>query len=105
MKLQFLIFIPVLLVGCAQPRRSEAPTPNARTTTQASRSIESFRFIGSETTMQQLTAKLGDPDRDIGSGLYVYAYRLSDGSDVLIGSADGSRILYVRHGTKVLFER
>ena len=55
--------------------------------------------------MLQVTSKLGNPDRDVGSGLYVYAYRLNDGSDVLIGSADGSSILYVRHGTKVLFER
>jgi len=106
MKSRLLIFIPVLLVGCAQPQRPDEPTtPNPRTTTQGTRSIESFRFIGSETTMLQVTSKLGNPDRDVGSGLYVYAYRLNDGSDVLIGSADGSSILYVRHGTKVLFER
>jgi len=55
--------------------------------------------------MQQVNTKLGAPDRDVGSGLYVYLYRLRDGSDVLIGSADGSHILYVRHGTDVLFEK
>ena len=55
--------------------------------------------------MLQVTSKLGDPDRDVGSGLHVYSYRLTDGSDVLIGSADGSRILYVRHGSEALFEK
>jgi hypothetical protein len=45
------------------------------------------------------------PDREIGSGIYIYAYCLSDGSDVLIGSTDGSHILYVRHNTEVLFEK
>ena len=105
MKLRFFIFIPVLLVGCVAPQCSDTPTPNVNTTAQVPRSIESFRFIGSETTLQEVTAKLGAPDRDVGSGLYVYAYRLSDGTDVLIGSADGSHILYVRHGPEVLFEK
>jgi hypothetical protein len=105
MKPRLLIFISVLLVGCGQSQRSDVPTPNAHTTIQGSRSIESFRFVGSETTMLQVTSKLGNPDRDVGSGLHIYSYRLGDGSDVLIGSADGSRILYVRHGSKVLFER
>ncbi|MBA4150636.1 MAG: hypothetical protein H0X66_21190 [Verrucomicrobia bacterium] len=105
MKFRFFIFISVLLVGCAVPPRSDAPAQIAPTTAQASRSIESFRFIGPETTLQEVTTKLGAPDRDVGSGLYVYAYRLSDGTDVWIGSADGSHILYVRHGTEVLFEK
>jgi len=55
--------------------------------------------------MHEVIAKLGKPDRDVGSGLYVYAYRLNDGTDVLIGSSDGSGILYVRHGTEVLFQK
>jgi hypothetical protein len=63
-----------------------------------SRSIESFRFIGPTTTMQQVKAKLGEPDRDVGSGIYIYEYLLTDGTRVWIGSSDNSRILYVRHG-------
>ncbi len=54
--------------------------------------------------MEQVTTKLGAPDRDIGSGIYVYAYHLPDGPDVLIGSTDGSHIVYVRHGAQVLFD-
>jgi hypothetical protein len=105
MKFRFSIFIPVLLVGCTGSQQPDPPVPIAPRAAQSSRSIESFRFIGPETTMQQVNTKLGAPDRDVGSGLYVYLYRLRDGSDVLIGSADGSHILYVRHGTDVLFEK
>jgi hypothetical protein len=60
-------------------------------------SLDEFRFDWPHTTVQDLEAKVGAPDRDIGSGLYVLAYRLRDGSSVLVGSADNSRILYVIH--------
>jgi hypothetical protein len=109
MTLRFLILFPLVLIGCSHPCHSDAPTSaamlGASATEPPSRSVESFRFIGSSITMQQVRAKLGAPDQDVGSGLYVYVYRLNDGSDVLIGSPDGSRILYVRHGTTVLFEQ
>lgn len=72
---------------------------------EAPPSLDSFRFIGAQTTMQEVTARLGKPDRDTGSGLHVYMYRLSDGTAVLIGSSDGSAIMYVRHGGEVLFPR
>jgi hypothetical protein len=55
--------------------------------------------------MQQVIAQLGKPDRDAGSGIYVFVYGLSDGTEVWIGSADGSHILYARHGTDILFEK
>ncbi|GMV79987.1 MAG: hypothetical protein AMXMBFR7_11710 [Planctomycetota bacterium] len=69
------------------------------------RTVESFRFIGAATTLREVTARLGAPDQDRGSGLFVSVYRLADGSEVLIGSADGAQVLYVRHGRAVLFER
>jgi hypothetical protein len=69
------------------------------------RKVDSFRFIGAATTLKDVTIKLGAPDRDIGSGIYIYQYRLSDGSNVFIGSADGSHILYVIHGQHILFKR
>jgi hypothetical protein len=51
-----------------------------------------------------VTARLGAANRDIGSGIFD-AYRLSDGSDVLIRSADRSDILYVRHGQDIFSEK
>jgi hypothetical protein len=38
----------------------------------------------------------GDPDSDIGSGIHIYVYNLTDGSAVWIGH-NGSSLLYARH--------
>jgi hypothetical protein len=76
-----------------------------------SHSLESFRFIGPSTTMQQVFAALGPPYRDVGSGIYMYEYELADGTQIWIGSADDTNIIYVRHGTtklddsQVLYQR
>jgi hypothetical protein len=37
----------------------------------------------------------GAPDRDIGSGIHIYVYDLSDGTKVYIGYTD--KIMYARH--------
>lgn len=100
MRLHHAILLSLALTGCTHTQRPDVPAA-----AHSSRTIDSFRFIGPTTTLAAMTAKIGTSDRDIGSGLYVYAYRLTDGSDILIGSADGSHILYVRHGQDVLFER
>jgi hypothetical protein len=105
MAFRFLILIPLLLAGCTSSHRDGTSTVATSAVERSSRTVDSFHFIGAATTLQDVTARLGAPDRDVGSGIYIYAYRLSDGSDVLIGSADGSHILYVRHGQDILFER
>jgi hypothetical protein len=78
-----------------------APSHSAR----PSRSIEQSRFITEGTTMAQVIQSLGEPDRDAGSGIHIFVYRLSDGSEVWIGTPDASEILYARHGTKTLYEK
>jgi hypothetical protein len=61
--------------------------------------------------VQDVIARLGAPDRDVGSGIYILEYRLRDGSHVWIGSPNNSQIIYVRHGAasigegEVLYER
>lgn len=37
----------------------------------------------------------GNPDGDVGSGLHIYVYNLTDGSVVKIGYAD--KIMYAKH--------
>ena len=82
----------VLVVGFVnEPVRPETST-GATALTPAS-----FTFIGPGTTMEQVRATVGAPDRDIGSGIHIYLYALPDGSHVWIGSPDASEILYVRH--------
>ena len=75
------------------------------TTSFAPRSIEAFKEIGHSTSLRDVERRFGPPNSDIGSGLFIYVYRLPDGSDVRIGASDPNKILYVRHGTNALFER
>src|ERR1039458_9310354 len=99
MRFLYFSFILVLLAGCAAPRHADAPAPIPITVTYSPRTIESFRFIGPDTTMQQVFALVGHEDRDLGSGICIYEYQLSDGTHIWIGSADTVHIMYVRHGT------
>lgn len=71
---------------------------------EKSRTIHSFEFIGAGTTLRQVVAKLGAPDRDIGSGIHIYVYELADGTEVWVGSP-GEQVWYVRHGSKTLYEQ
>ncbi len=42
---------------------------------------------------------LGHRDRDIGSGIYVLIFRLSDDSTITLGSLDGKVALWIRRST------
>ena len=42
-----------------------------------------------------LVNKFGEPDEDIGSGIHIYVYRLSDSTAIIIGYTD--KILYAKH--------
>ena len=66
------------------------------------RTIELFRKITPDMTMKDVVGFCGLPDGDIGSGLAVFKYELSDGSTVLIGTADLKRLIYVKHGNEQL---
>ena len=94
-----LVFSLLILAlgGCARPSQ---PVPShwaAPVTTPGTHSLDEFRFDWPRTTVQDVEAKVGKPDRDVGSGIYILEYRLRDGSSVLVGSSDNSRILYVDH--------
>jgi hypothetical protein len=103
---RFLVALCIVSAGvcciqCASPSLGPAPTASV----SDARTIDSFGFIGPGTRLPDVVAKFGEPDRDAGSGIYIYAYRLSDGTEVFIGSPDRSEILYVRHGSTTLYER
>ena len=105
MRFPFYIFIPVLLIGCTKPRHSDvtAPFPPVKVS-HSSLSVESFRFIGTETTLKQVIEKLGSPVYLQAGGFTpdVCAYYLSDGSKVYVSYMDG-KIVYVTHGKEALF--
>ena len=61
------------------------------------RTIEPFGRIEPQMSMKQVIGICGVPDEDIGSGIHIYVYKLSDGSLVRIGTPDKKRLIYVVH--------
>ncbi len=67
-------------------------------------SLQSFKFIGPETTKEQIIAKLGEPSSSVACGFYdIYTYRLKDGTDICMGVDDKSKIMFVTHGKETLY--
>jgi hypothetical protein len=66
-------------------------------TPATARSIEPFHKIKVGMSMQQVIAICGLPDADIGSGIYIYVYNLTDGSQVLISAVNKNRISAINH--------
>jgi shikimate 5-dehydrogenase len=49
-------------------------------------------------TYNSIVTKFGTPLKDIGSGIHIYVYQLTDSSEIWIGYSD--KILYARHMDK-----
>ena len=57
--------------------------------------LEYFQlYLHQDMKFDKLKHTFGDPDRDIGSGIHIYIYDLSDGTKIQIGYTD--KILYAR---------
>jgi hypothetical protein len=69
------------------------------------KSADDFSFINDATTIEQMTAKIGPPDAADSERTPVFVYCLPDGSEIRIGSRDGSLIDYVRHNGKEIYKR
>lgn len=53
-----------------------------------------FRAIPRNTSFADVTAWVGEPEADIGSGIHIYVYHLPDGSRALLGFPDEAHLLY-----------
>ena len=87
-----LILTFCLAIECLSTEQALAQRipPTART-------IEVFHRIKPQMSMKQVIDICGVPDEDIGSGIHIYVYKLSDGSLVRIGTPDKKRLIYVAH--------
>ncbi len=68
-------------------------------TTQQTRSnltLDDFRALRADMTLQQVHERVGMPRRDVGSGIYILVYELTNGEQILVGSS-GDRVLYDRY--------
>jgi hypothetical protein len=68
--------------------------------TDSRRKVEAFRAIRKGTSLPDVESWVGKADKDIGSGIHILTYRLDDGSRVLIGFPDYSKLAYVKHEDK-----
>jgi hypothetical protein len=68
--------------------------------TDFGRSPEAFAAIKKGGDYADVLAWVGEPDADVGSGIHVLAYKLADGSRVLVGTPDFKTIQYVKHERK-----
>jgi hypothetical protein len=59
--------------------------------------IEAFAKLPDDLTFPQLVHRVGEPDDDIGSGLFIYRYHLADGSFVVVSTGDRQRIGTITH--------
>lgn len=58
--------------------------------------IDCFRGFNHWTSVNAVVQKCGSPDEDLGSGVYIFVWRLADGSTVTLNTPDLSRIDYFR---------
>jgi len=52
-----------------------------------------------------LTAILGVPDRDIGSGIFIQVYDLSDGTKITVGTPDKKSVITVYHDNIPIYKK
>jgi hypothetical protein len=51
--------------------------------------------LNAEMKYNSIKSVFGEPDADVGSGIHIYVYNLSDGTRIVIGYTDF--IMYARH--------
>jgi hypothetical protein len=99
----FILMFPALTFAQVPAAFGQQQLPTAmepQKVPPTARTLEAFQRISKETSMARVIETLGLPDKDIGSGIYIYVYELADGSQVIIGSPDGKQILYMSHVLK-----
>lgn len=75
-----------LLLGCSLAFAEPPKSPP--------RTLKDFAVIRTEKlTAAQILERFGPPDRDIGSGIYIFEYDLSDGKKVRIHTSDRKALM------------
>jgi len=83
----FIALIFILVAACSQDEEL-----NRRT-------LDYFQTnLQLDMSHSKLIAVFGEPDKDVGSGIHIYVYRLDDSTDVRIGITD--KLLYANHVDK-----
>ncbi len=82
-----LLFGAVLALGCTPQQQTRPPGPT--------KDLAHFRALAKASTMADVKRGVGEPDGDIGSGIFRYFWKLDDGTRVVVGTPDDQRVLYI----------
>jgi hypothetical protein len=93
-KIYFLAFFLFVFMAC----KKEDELTKQDSTKQELTYIYFKDNLKSDMTYNSIVAKFGEPSKDIGSGIHIYVYQLSDTTQIWIGYAD--KIYYARHMDK-----
>ncbi len=80
-----ILLLAVIIISCSKNNSADTK--------------DTFDYFNTHLTTNMVYAdlvnKFGEPDVDIGSGIHIYVYRLSDSTAIIIGYTD--KILYAKH--------
>ena len=88
-KIYFLAFFLFVFLSC---KKEDELTKQELTYTYFKDNLKS------DMTYNSIVTKFGEPSKDIGSGIHIYVYQLSDSTQIWIGYVD--KIYYARHMDK-----
>jgi hypothetical protein len=93
--------------ACAQKRSRDVSFIELAVPAGAKRPIgfEDFAFVNDETTMDELTAKVGPPDAAQGTRVAAFIWCFEDGTELMVSTRDRVYIDSVRHKGKEIFKR
>ena len=89
-KLLFSLSLFLLLTASACLKKSTNDEPEPDTLGYFTQHLQA------NMSYSAIVSAFGDPDSDIGSGIHIYVYNLTDGTAVWIGH-NGSNLMYARH--------
>lgn len=67
----------ILVVGCTGGPSTPTPTSGGLT-------LDGFQLLRLGMTYDEIVARVGEPARDEGSGVYAYVYPLEDGTELIL---------------------
>jgi hypothetical protein len=86
----------LLILGC--PTQGHVGAWDAASPMDGGRptlSLARFRTLTTTSTVTDVKRFAGEPDGDLGSGIFMYFWKLDDGTRVVVGTPDKERIVYV----------
>jgi hypothetical protein len=95
------------LGACKQKRNREPSFIELAVPDDAPRpgSVDDFKFVNDDTTIDQLIAKVGPPDASQGTSVVQYYYCFYDGTELRVYTRDRVVIDSIRYEGKLIFKR